>query len=108
MSSRTASGLPGFRVGLLSRLLLLLVTLFAATVAADDAPKTPVVVAGSGKYKYLGCYNETSGLTNTTGARTLDGGSKEVLPGNMTVETCLAFCGDIGTPYKYAGVEFSR
>ena len=98
-----ASRLPGP----ILPLLLLLATLFAASVCAD-APAVPLLVNATGKYKYLGCYNETMGVANSDGSRTLDGGSNEVLPGNMTVELCVAFCGNAATPYKFAGLEYSR
>ncbi|KAK3310583.1 uncharacterized protein B0T15DRAFT_518881 [Chaetomium strumarium] len=70
---------------------------------------------GSG-YVYYGCYNETTGLSDTTGARALNGGTNLVAPGNMTVELCWQFCrtgaGDSsgGTTgrFKFAGLEYAR
>ncbi|KAI0193333.1 carbohydrate-binding WSC, partial [Xylaria flabelliformis] len=64
-------------------------------------------------YTYAGCWNESAGLPGTTGLRALDG-PNEVLEGQMTVETCLAFCtgGDTQqnhrAPYRLAGLEYAR
>ncbi|KAK4128814.1 WSC-domain-containing protein, partial [Parathielavia appendiculata] len=63
-----------------------------------------------------GCYNETTDLPNTTGARALSGGTNLVAAGNMTVETCWAFCrtgaGDASggktASFKFAGLEYAR
>ncbi|KLU87640.1 hypothetical protein MAPG_06635, partial [Magnaporthiopsis poae ATCC 64411] len=63
--------------------------------------------AGS-KFRYSGCYNETTDLPGTARERALDG-SHRVAPGSMTVQACIDFCGGgADKPYKYAGLEFSR
>lgn len=79
----------------------------AAAAAARQA--TPAIYNSSTKYTYVGCYNETTGIANTNGARTLANGMDEVGPGNMTVPACLDFCSDSGgAAYAYAGIEFAR
>jgi hypothetical protein len=74
------------------------------------------VTDASNKYTYVGCYNETAGLPNTNGQRALQG-SHEALPGAMTVEACLDFCGRgdaAAAPkphpgaYALAGLQYSR
>ncbi|CAK7225482.1 Mitochondrial intermediate peptidase [Sporothrix eucalyptigena] len=63
-------------------------------------------------YNYQGCFLEINGLNGTApGARSLQGDTTdEVLPGDMTVAKCLAFCGGggSGTAYTYAGLEYAR
>lgn len=54
-------------------------------------------------YKYMGCYNETSGVTGSGGVRALSGGS-EVQTNLMDVGTCLNFCGGS----KFAGIEYGE
>ncbi|KAF2965394.1 hypothetical protein GQX73_g8204 [Xylaria multiplex] len=56
-------------------------------------------------YSYIGCWNETFGLVETTGVRALQG-NNEVLPEVMTVERCLDFCAH--GLYLLAGLEYSR
>ncbi|GAP85950.1 putative WSC domain-containing protein [Rosellinia necatrix] len=129
--------IPGTPVTLISFLLVLLTRFTAAqspyptttsttnTTASNTTSSTsspsPTTAAlqiedGSGStYAYVGCWNESAGLPGTTGLRALDGGSSRVLPGEMTVSRCLAFCaagGDSATharrPYRLAGLEYSR
>ncbi|EPE07092.1 wsc domain-containing protein [Ophiostoma piceae UAMH 11346] len=95
----------------------------AATTTAtttSTATATPTVYNASAasatgavaKYAYLGCYLEVSGLNGTApGGRSLEGTTTdEVLPGDMTVPKCLAFCGGggSGSAYTYAGLEYAR
>jgi hypothetical protein len=54
-------------------------------------------------YKYMGCYNETSGVAGSGGVRALSGGS-EAQTNLMDVGTCLNFCGGS----KYAGLEYGE
>lgn len=71
--------------------------------------QTPVIYNSSNKYHYFGCYTETNYLPSTSGSRALNGGAVQVGMGNMTVQTCLEFCGGgSGAMYKYAGLEYSR
>ncbi|KAK4105465.1 WSC-domain-containing protein [Parathielavia hyrcaniae] len=67
-------------------------------------------------YTYYGCYNETTDLPNTSGARALNGGTNLVAAGNLTVEACWEFCrtgagdasgGRTGS-FKFAGLEYAR
>ncbi|CAK7567718.1 MAG: Mitochondrial intermediate peptidase [Sporothrix epigloea] len=64
------------------------------------------------KYGYSGCFLDIDGLNGTApGTRSLQGDTTdEVLPGDMTVAKCLAFCGGggSGTAYTYAGLEYAR
>ncbi|TDZ17789.1 putative fungistatic metabolite [Colletotrichum orbiculare MAFF 240422] len=89
---------------ILSTMLPLLFFLFALAAA-----QTPQIYTDSSKYKYQGCYNETTNLPGTAGDRALSDGANQVLMGNMTVPLCLSFCSK-GTDkeYKYAGIEYSR
>ncbi|KAK1769562.1 WSC domain-containing protein 2 [Phialemonium atrogriseum] len=100
-------------------LLLLLLLLSAprptaastATTTTSPAAPTPTVLDVSDRYRYAGCYNETTAVSGAGGARALGDGADEVLAGQMTVPLCLGFCaggGGGGTVYKYAGLEFSR
>lgn len=96
-------------------LLLLLVLLLAPRPArAQTQASQPTIYtppAGS-KFRYSGCFNETTDLPGTARERALDG-SHRVAPGSMTVQACIDFCGGGGggagdKPFKYAGLEFSR
>ncbi|KAK3984154.1 hypothetical protein QBC44DRAFT_253537, partial [Cladorrhinum sp. PSN332] len=62
------------------------------------------------RYSYLGCYNETTNLPNTSGERALYGGINLVAPDVLTVEKCWDFCATNNTAieYKYAGLEYAR
>ncbi|KAL2127249.1 hypothetical protein VTI74DRAFT_11048 [Chaetomium olivicolor] len=99
----------------LTFLLLLPLGLGGALAQQQETPALTIFTPRSG-YTYQGCYNETTGLPNTTGARALGGGTNLVRPGNMTVEMCLDFCktgagdasgGKTGS-FKYAGLEYAR
>ncbi|KAM0486853.1 hypothetical protein ACHAPX_000117 [Trichoderma viride] len=79
---------------------------FIPIVHAANA--TVSVYDDSKKYRYDGCYNETTQVPGSADTRALGGGIDESLPGQMTVPTCLAFCGNGGTEYRYAGLEWSR
>ncbi|KAL5087278.1 hypothetical protein Trisim1_008016 [Trichoderma cf. simile WF8] len=85
---------------------LLHMLLFIPLVYAANA--TVSVWDDSNKYKYFGCYNETTQVPGSADTRALGGGIQESLPGAMTVPTCLAFCGNGATEYRYAGLEWSR
>lgn len=72
---------------------------------------SPAINNGSTEYAYLGCYEETIALANTSHHRALHGGTDQVGEGRMTVPVCLAFCGgdrDGEKQYEYAGLEYSR
>lgn len=86
--------------------LLLQLLLFIPIVHAANA--TVSVYDDSKKYKYDGCYNETTQVPGSADTRALGGGIDESLPGQMTVPICLAFCGNGNTEYRYAGLEWSR
>ncbi|KAJ9142223.1 hypothetical protein NKR23_g7499 [Pleurostoma richardsiae] len=88
-------------------LALLLAALLPHPAAAQNSTEVTIYNA-SDKYAYYGCYNETTGLAGTSGARALSGGANEVGTGNMTVPICLGFCSSGGTEYKYAGIEYAR
>ncbi len=93
----------------------------ALTPAATPSPSSTATVynasaaAATGivrRYAYRGCFLEISGLNGTApGARSLQGdATDEVLPGDMTVPKCLAFCGGggSGSAYTYAALEYAR
>lgn len=91
---------------LLTPLLLLLLT--TPSLAADTPTPAPAIFTDTkGGYKYHGCYNETTGIAGTSGARALYNGKDEVKRGEMTVQMCQSFCKEGATPYKYAGLEFA-
>lgn len=78
-------------------------------LASPAFAQTPTIFNSSTAYHYAGCYTETNNLPSTSGARALNGGAVQVGTGNMTVNTCLEFCGGgSGATYKYAGLEYSR
>lgn len=81
----------------------------SATSTTASASTTHSVVAsaapGTNGYDYLGCYNETTGIAGTSGARALTGGKMET-GDNTTVAECLDYCGQ--NSYQYAGLEYSK
>ncbi|KAH8910940.1 WSC-domain-containing protein [Coniochaeta sp. PMI_546] len=96
-------------LSLLSLALTLVLAQSTTTTTSSPAAAPTIVQSITGsKYKYAGCYNETTSVAGAGGARALDGGQNEVLKGDMTVPVCLAFCAGGATEYKYAGLEFSR
>ncbi|KAL7945914.1 WSC domain-containing protein [Trichoderma barbatum] len=86
--------------------LLLRLLFFVPLVYAAD--NTVSVYDDSDKYKYYGCFNETTQVAGSAETRALGGGIDESLPGEMTVPKCLTFCGNGATEYRYAGLEWSR
>ncbi|PKS12001.1 hypothetical protein jhhlp_001297 [Lomentospora prolificans] len=52
----------------------------------------PKIYAGSDKYHYRGCYNETAHLPHTPGERAVAPGTNHVFANSMTVPMCLDFC----------------
>lgn len=87
----------------------LIITLLAVLVSAQSSNTTQLLIYDSSStYHYIGCWNETTALPHTSGARALPDISLEQ-PGTMTVEVCLDFCAhNRSTAYKYAGLEYSR
>ena len=78
-----------------------LLALLAGLAVAQSSPK---LYTGSERYKFVGCYEETVHIANSTGERAISPGTQRTLPDEMTVEKCLEFCGNT----KYAGLEYSR
>lgn len=98
---------------LIPQLLLLHLIGLSSTVTAQQDPKPQVVQtykSTPARYRYLGCYNETTSLANTSGERALYGGINWVDADAMTVEKCWKFCArsDAQVEYKYAGLEYAR
>ncbi|KAK3941535.1 WSC domain-containing protein 2 [Diplogelasinospora grovesii] len=92
-------------------LALFLQFLLLSAVARAQGINPQIYNSTANGYKYYGCYNETTDIAGTSGARALDGGVNEVKPGAMTVEMCQSFCktgGGNGKFYKYAGLEYAR
>ncbi|OCL14876.1 WSC-domain-containing protein [Glonium stellatum] len=82
----------------------------AATTAASSAtaPTSTAMVQinpGEGKYKYAGCYNETTGYADAGGVRALgaQGWTMEAQD-DMTVDMCFSFCNG----QQFAGLEYGR
>ncbi|KAJ3532126.1 hypothetical protein NM208_g8577 [Fusarium decemcellulare] len=88
--------------------LTLLVCFVASHNIRDSKDDDPRIHKESTKYKYYGCYNETTDITDSAETRALTGGSHLVTAGKMTVPMCLEFCASNGTDYTYAGLEWSR
>lgn len=88
---------------------LLLFGPLSATAAAQDTDEPTLSIYNSStEYHYVGCWNETTGIAQSTGARALPDLSM-TQPDTMTVEICLDFCAhNQSTAYKYAGLEYSR
>jgi hypothetical protein len=77
----------------------------SSAAATATSSVVAIAAAGSDGYSYMGCYNETTGIEGTSGARALSGGKMET--GNdTTVAACLQYCGD--SNYQYAGLEYSK
>ncbi|KAH8814939.1 WSC domain-containing protein, partial [Xylogone sp. PMI_703] len=81
----------------------------SSTAASPTAQPTPSsnaeIFPGLGAYKYFGCYNETVLLNNTGNVRALSGGPTESLD-DMTIATCINFCGN--NSYTFAGLEYTK
>ncbi|KAI9868686.1 MAG: hypothetical protein M1813_004536 [Trichoglossum hirsutum] len=75
------------------------------TAVASAAAATSLVDVnlGNARYKYVGCYNETTGFEEGGRVRALAGGNM-FADDAMTVAKCLAFCGSA----HYAGLEYQR
>lgn len=88
---------------------ILLLFLVRSTLAQSEPDADTVAVYNaSTKYVYYGCWNETTSLEASNGARALADGINESNKGNMTVPLCLDFCASGDNEYKYAGLEWSR
>lgn len=59
-------------------------------------------------YSYHGCYNETTEIPDSNGARALSGGIAEVREDEMTVPLCLEICSGEEQEYVYAGLQWAR
>ncbi|PHH86132.1 hypothetical protein CDD83_10683 [Cordyceps sp. RAO-2017] len=92
---------------LLPLALLLLLLLSSALVDAQQPPAVRIYNE-SRRYAYHGCYNETTEVEGSARARALADGFNDVRQGDMTVPLCLGLCGNAATPYRYAGLEWSR
>ncbi|THW96498.1 WSC-domain-containing protein [Aureobasidium pullulans] len=76
----------------------------SASASATSAVAASIA-AGSNGYSYVGCWNETTGIEGTAGARALSGGKMESVD-TATVEACLEYCG--ASNYQYAGLEYAQ
>jgi hypothetical protein len=90
-------------IGSLCAILTLVV--FVAAAQSNDSVQ---IWDDSDKYKFYGCYNETTNIEGSAQTRALSDGINEVKEGEMTVPMCLAFCSGGRTEYRYAGLEYSR
>ena len=72
--------------------------------ASASPSTTATVFSGTANWDYIGCYNETTLVNGTGGARALAG----VLEAedDMTVVTCLDYCR--GQGLSMAGLEYTR
>ncbi|KAK1782706.1 WSC domain-containing protein [Copromyces sp. CBS 386.78] len=84
----------------------------ASTSSSTTQPSraTATIASGTNGNKDIGCHNKTITLPGTgSGTRALYGGINEVLPGEMTVGKCLAFCkGGMEKGYRFSGLDYSR
>ena len=94
---------------IVSALSLFAVASAQSTGTSASASATQSVVAsaapGTNGYDYIGCYNETTGIAGTSGARAITGGKMDT-GDNTTVAECLQYCGQ--NSYQYAGLEYSK
>ncbi|CAD0095327.1 unnamed protein product [Aureobasidium mustum] len=94
---------------IVSALSLFAVASAQSTSTSASASATRSVVAsaapGTNGYDYIGCYNETTGIAGTSGARAITGGKMDT-GDNTTVADCLQYCGQ--NSYQYAGLEYSK
>ncbi|KAH8675720.1 hypothetical protein BX600DRAFT_432279 [Xylariales sp. PMI_506] len=101
---------------ILAILILLFLPLLPLSAAAEASSSSsssavPSIYDSSTTYRYVGCWNETTGLPHTAGNRALSGGVSESLAGAMTVPLCLDLCANnrsSSRPYSYAGLEYAR
>src|SRR5262245_33698611 len=92
-------------VQLCSFILLFFTLRPAAALQVRQDPR-PEIYNNSDRYKYAGCYAETTDIPDSAGERALAGGKNKLFPGNMTVPMCFSFCGT--GPYKFVGLEYAR
>lgn len=96
----------------------------SSTAASDASSAVATAAAGTNGYTYAGCWNETTGVEGTTGARALSGGKMVQLSQDTpsirhtilihtqesndtaTVTSCLEYCG--ASNYQYAGLEYAQ
>ncbi|KAI8684143.1 WSC domain-containing protein [Fusarium keratoplasticum] len=88
--------------------LFLLIGRVTSLTIRDSGSQDPKIYRESNKYKYYGCYNETTDIKDSAEERALTGGTHLVKAGKMTVPMCLEFCTFNGTEYAFAGLEWSR
>lgn len=74
-----------------------------SSAATSTGTTTASIYPGTAKWTYYGCWNETTTVNNTAQLRALSGGTTES-GDNMTVQTCLDFCGGS----TYAGLEYTQ
>jgi hypothetical protein len=92
--------LPSF----LATLFLLLSQFSAQSTTATSSSASPSLLAvypGDGRYKYAGCFNETTSVDGSSGARALSGGQMED-DDNLTPMSCFAYCNG----YEFAGLQY--
>ncbi|GAB7347600.1 hypothetical protein MBLNU459_g4478t1 [Dothideomycetes sp. NU459] len=80
-------------------------TATAASTSPSEASSDAAPGAGSHGYTYVGCYNETTGISGGGGARALANG-KMISNSTQTTETCLAYCS--AASMQYAGLEYGQ
>lgn len=88
--------------------LFLLVGRATSLTIRDPGSQDLKIYKESNKYRYYGCYNETTQIKDSAEQRALNGGAHLIRAGKMTVPMCLEFCASNGTEYAFAGLEWSR
>lgn len=86
-------------------LIFVVLTLVSSSYAQSN--DTLSVYQPEDTYTYHGCYNETTEIPNSNGARALSGGITEVCEDEMTVSLCLELCSE-EDEYEYAGLQWAR
>ena len=56
----------------------------ASAQSSNSSSSTAVAAAGSNGYSYIGCWNETTGIAGTSGARALPNGKMVATPKPLT------------------------
>ncbi|KAH8792446.1 WSC domain-containing protein [Hyaloscypha finlandica] len=94
---------------LIASILALSAQAFAQSTSSTASQPASTAVAsifpGTSPWSYYGCWNETTLITGTNGARALGGGVQEDLT-TMTAELCMSFCKS--NSFTFAGIEYTK
>jgi hypothetical protein len=77
----------------------------SSTASQPASTAVASIFPGTSPWSYYGCWNETTLITGTNGARALGGGVQEDLT-TMTAELCMSFCKS--NSFTFAGIEYTK